>query len=91
MISFTIAASSHFDQLELHLYNPDPKLLKYLKYKTIVPQAYSPLGSTDSPLLADPVATETAQKYGLKTSDVLLGYLRKATFIDSHACQEHMP
>jgi len=63
------------NQLELHLYNPDLKLLEFLKSKTIVPQAYSPLGSTNSPLFADPVATETAHKFGLKTSDVLLGYL----------------
>ncbi|KAG0695372.1 NADP-dependent oxidoreductase domain-containing protein [Suillus ampliporus] len=62
--------------IELHLYNPELKLIDYLKSKKIVPQAYSPLGSTDSPLLADERATEIAKKRGLKsTSDVLLGYL----------------
>lgn len=64
-------------QLELHLYNPQLKLLEYLRSKEIVPQAYSPLGSTNSPLFADEVATEIARKYGLQTADVLLGYLRK--------------
>ncbi|KAG9309997.1 NADP-dependent oxidoreductase domain-containing protein [Chiua virens] len=63
------------NQLELHLYNPQLKLLDYLKSKSIVPQAYSPLGSTNSPLLDDEVATEIANKYDLKTTDVLLGYL----------------
>ncbi|KAF9225621.1 Aldo/keto reductase [Gyrodon lividus] len=63
------------NQLELHLYNPQLKLLEYLKSKTIVPQAYSPLGSTNSPLFSDVVATEIANKYGLKTPDILLGYL----------------
>ncbi|KIJ11693.1 hypothetical protein PAXINDRAFT_137693 [Paxillus involutus ATCC 200175] len=63
------------NQLELHLYNPQLKLLEYLKSKKIVPQAYSPLGSTNSPLLNDEVATEIANKYDLKTPDVLLGYL----------------
>ncbi|KAN0084071.1 NADP-dependent oxidoreductase domain containing protein [Tylopilus felleus] len=63
------------DQLELHLYNPQLQLLDYLKSKTIVPQAYSPLGSTSSPLFTDEVATEIARKYGLQTADVLLGYL----------------
>jgi len=63
------------NQLELHLYNPQLKLLDYLKSKTIVPQAYSPLGSTNSPLFTDEVATEIAHKYGLQTADVLLGYL----------------
>jgi glycerol 2-dehydrogenase (NADP+) len=47
-----------------------------MKSKKIVPQAYSPLGSTDAPLLTDESATEIAKKRGLKsTSDVLLGYL----------------
>jgi glycerol 2-dehydrogenase (NADP+) len=32
------------DQLELHLYNPQHKLLNYLASQGIVPQAYSPLG-----------------------------------------------
>lgn len=64
------------NQLEIHLYNPQLELLDYLKSKNIVPQAYSPLGSTNSPLLTDETATEIAKKRGLKsTSDVLLGYL----------------
>lgn len=63
------------DQLELHLYNPQLKLLSYLKSKGIVPQAYSPLGSTNSPLLTDEIASSIAQKYSLQNSDVLLGYL----------------
>jgi glycerol 2-dehydrogenase (NADP+) len=63
------------NQLELHLYNPQLKLLSYLKSKGIVAQAYSPLGSTNSPLLTDEVASSIAQKYSLQTSDVLLGYL----------------
>ncbi|KAG1769873.1 NADP-dependent oxidoreductase domain-containing protein [Suillus placidus] len=64
------------NQLEFHLYNPQLKLLDYLKSKKIVPQAYSPLGSTDAPLLTDESATAIAKKHGLKsTSDVLLGYL----------------
>ncbi|CAL1698940.1 unnamed protein product [Somion occarium] len=63
------------DQLELHLYNPQHELVSYLKSKDIVPQAYSPLGSTGSPLLSDETASALAQKYELNTADVLLGYL----------------
>ncbi|KAG1807234.1 NADP-dependent oxidoreductase domain-containing protein [Suillus variegatus] len=68
--------------LELHLYNPELKLLDYLKSKKIVPQAYSPLGSTGAPLLTDESATEIAKKRNLKsTSDVLLGYLLKKDIV----------
>ncbi|KAI1789238.1 Aldo/keto reductase [Ganoderma leucocontextum] len=62
------------DQVELHLYNPQPKFIAYLKSKGIVPQAYSPLGSTGSPLLKDEVAVEIAGKHGLAVADVLLGW-----------------
>ncbi|PFH45297.1 hypothetical protein AMATHDRAFT_161044, partial [Amanita thiersii Skay4041] len=63
------------NQLELHIYNPQHKLLAYMKSKGIVPQAYSPLGSTGSPLLKDETANEIAVKRGLKPADVVLGYL----------------
>ena len=48
----------------------------YLKSKGIVPEAYSPLGSTGSPLLEDEVAVEIASKHNLKPADVLLAWLR---------------
>jgi len=57
------------------LYNPDHKLLGYLKSKGIVPEAYSPLGSVGSPLLEDEVAVEIASKHNLKPADVLLAWL----------------
>jgi len=63
------------NQLELHVYNPQHKLISYLKSKGIVPQAYSPLGSTNSPLLSDENVTSIASKYSLQPADVLLGYL----------------
>ncbi|KAF8730655.1 hypothetical protein AX14_005301 [Amanita brunnescens Koide BX004] len=63
------------NQLELHVYNPQHNLLAYMKSKNIVPQAYSPLGSTNAPLLTDEVVTQIAAKHSLKPVDVLLGYL----------------
>ncbi|KZT69993.1 Aldo/keto reductase [Daedalea quercina L-15889] len=63
------------NQLEIHLYNPQHNLIEYLRSKGIVPQAYSPLGSTNSPLLTDETASAIASKHGLQTADVLLGYL----------------
>lgn len=58
------------------MYNPDHKLVEYLKSKGIVPEAYSPLGSTGSPLLDDEVAVEVASKHSIKPADVLLAWLR---------------
>ncbi|KAL0953976.1 hypothetical protein HGRIS_005135 [Hohenbuehelia grisea] len=63
------------NQLEIHVYNPQHGLIDYLKSKGITPQAYSPLGSTNSPLLSDETVTEIAGKHSLNTADVLLGYL----------------
>ncbi|KAF5311011.1 hypothetical protein D9619_007737 [Psilocybe cf. subviscida] len=69
------------DQLELHLYNPQHKLAEYLKSKGIVPQAYSPLGSTNSPLFADEAVTALATKHSLQPADILLGYLLYKGFV----------
>ncbi|KAG5715190.1 Protein GCY [Termitomyces sp. T112] len=69
------------NQLELHVYNPQHELIKYLKSKNIVPEAYSPLGSTNSPLLTDRTVLNIAQKYSLRASDVLIGYLVSKGFI----------
>ncbi|KAE9395779.1 Aldo/keto reductase [Gymnopus androsaceus JB14] len=63
------------NQLELHPYNPQHELLAYLRSKGIVAQAYSPLGSTNSPLLKDEVVLNIAQKHSLQPSDVLLEWL----------------
>ncbi|KAI0779159.1 Aldo/keto reductase [Irpex lacteus] len=69
------------DQIELHLYNPQHDLIEYLKAKGITPQAYSPFGSTNSPLFEDEVAVEVAKRHGLNTSDILLGYLLKKDIV----------
>ncbi|KZP23209.1 hypothetical protein FIBSPDRAFT_464064 [Athelia psychrophila] len=57
------------------LVHPQLNLLAYPKSETIVAQAYSPLGPTNSALLTDDTATAIAKKYRLQTSDELLGYL----------------
>ncbi|KAF8155692.1 NADP-dependent oxidoreductase domain-containing protein [Crassisporium funariophilum] len=69
------------NQLELHVYNPQHKLISYLKSKGIVPQAYSPLGSTNSPLLSDELVTKIAKQHSLQTTDILLGYLLAKGFV----------
>jgi glycerol 2-dehydrogenase (NADP+) len=65
------------NQLELHIYNPQKNLLKYMAEKGIKAQAYSPLGSTGSPLTKDEVVVEIAKNKGVDPSAVCLAYLRK--------------
>ena len=59
-----------------------------MKGKGIAPQAYSPLGSSNSPLLTDDVVVQIATKHSLQPSDILLGYLRMsisaATYRDNN-------
>jgi len=63
------------DQLEIHVYNPQHKLMEFLRSKGITPQAYSPLGSSNSPLLTDSDVVDIAKHHNLQPADVLLGYL----------------
>lgn len=58
------------------MYNPQHKLVSYLNTKGITPQAYSPLGSSNAPLLTDDVVVQIAKKHSVKPADILLGYLR---------------
>lgn len=73
------------NQIELHIYNPQHNLLAYLKSEGIVAQAYSPLGSTDSPLLKDELVLELAKKYNVDPAQVLIGYLGKSISLSKKA------
>ncbi|XP_043939003.1 aldo-keto reductase family 1 member B1-like [Protopterus annectens] len=70
------------NQVELHPYLTQPKLVQYCKTNGIVLTAYSPFGSPDSPfvqcdkqrLLEDPVISAIGKKYGKTNAHVLLLY-----------------
>ncbi|GAA6015301.1 hypothetical protein JCM10207_008941 [Rhodosporidiobolus poonsookiae] len=62
------------NQVELHPYLPQHELVDFCKSKNIVAQAYSPLGSTDSPLLKDEDIVKIADKHGVSTGTVLISY-----------------
>jgi len=62
------------NQVELHPYLPQHELLEYCKSKGIVAQAYSPLGSTDSPLLKDEDVAKIAEKHKALPSQVLISW-----------------
>lgn len=62
------------NQVELHPYNPQHGLKEYCDSKGIILEAYSPLGSNDSPLHEDPVVKEVADKHGVSPATVLISY-----------------
>lgn len=62
------------NQVELHPYCPQHALLKYCKEKGILLEAYSPLGSTSSPLHEDPDLLAVAKKHNVPTATVLISY-----------------
>ncbi|KAF8605072.1 Aldo/keto reductase [Ceratobasidium sp. AG-I] len=62
------------NQVELHPYNPQLKLVEFCKSKGIKIEAYSPLGSTGSPMLQDETILEIAKKHDSTAPAVLIGY-----------------
>lgn len=60
------------NQIELHPYNPSPKVVRYCKDKGIQCIGFSPLGSKLSPLSEDATIKGIAQKKGRTTQQVLL-------------------
>ena len=48
------------------------ELVQYSRSKGVALTAYSPLGSSDSPLLSNPLVTKVAEKYGVSPANVLI-------------------
>ncbi|KAI8384269.1 NADP-dependent oxidoreductase domain-containing protein [Radiomyces spectabilis] len=71
------------NQVELHPYLPQKELLKFCHEENIHVTAYSPLGSTDSPLIQEPIVLEVANKYNTTPAQVLIswGIQRKCSVI----------
>ncbi|KAI8071453.1 NADP-dependent oxidoreductase domain-containing protein [Gongronella butleri] len=62
------------NQIELHPYCPQFKLLEYCASKNIHVTAYSPLGSSGSPLLADATLTKIAEETKATVAQVLISW-----------------
>lgn len=62
------------NQVELHPYLPQTELLEFAKKHNIHITAYSPLGSTDSPLLKDEKIIEIAKKYNKSPAQIILSW-----------------
>ncbi|ORX57492.1 Aldo/keto reductase [Hesseltinella vesiculosa] len=62
------------NQVELHPYLPQRDLLDFAKKHNIHITAYSPLGSTNAPLLSDPKIVAVAEKYNKTPAQILLAW-----------------
>ncbi|KAH8553325.1 NADP-dependent oxidoreductase domain-containing protein [Umbelopsis sp. PMI_123] len=62
------------NQVELHPYLPQNKLHEYCTAKGIHLTAYSPLGSTDSPLQKEPVLIEIAERNNKSVAQTLISW-----------------
>ncbi|CAG8504096.1 13439_t:CDS:2 [Ambispora leptoticha] len=62
------------NQVELHPYLPQWKLLEFCKENNIHVTAYSPLGSTNAPLLTDPTLTAIAKSNQKSIVQVLISW-----------------
>lgn len=60
------------NQMELHPYLVQQGVVDFCKDKGIVPEAWSPLGSSKIPLLQDKVLTRIADKYHKSSAQVVL-------------------
>ena len=59
-------------QTELHPYNQEPELKKFLSDNGIVPQAWYPLGHGDKALLQEPLFAQLGEKYGKSAPQIIL-------------------
>ncbi len=59
-------------QTELHPYNQEPELKKFLSDNGIVPQAWYPLGHGDKALRDEPLFSELGKKYGKTPTQIIL-------------------
>ncbi|KAF9100537.1 hypothetical protein BGX29_006511 [Mortierella sp. GBA35] len=62
------------NQVELHPENPQWELLEFCKAKGIHLTAYSPLGSTDSPLIKREEISKIAAKHNTNNANVLIAW-----------------
>ncbi|KAK9364686.1 NADP-dependent oxidoreductase domain-containing protein [Lipomyces kononenkoae] len=62
------------NQVEMHPYNPQEKLVKFCNEKGIHLTAYSPLGSTSAPLQEEAIVKAVAERLGKSAAQVLISW-----------------
>ncbi|KAG0650356.1 D-galacturonic acid reductase [Hyphodiscus hymeniophilus] len=71
------------NQIENHPLLPQDDVLDFCKARNIHITAYSPLGSTGSPLLSLPVVEQISAKHGVSRASILLSYHRNSVLAKS--------
>ncbi|KAH3678170.1 hypothetical protein WICPIJ_008928 [Wickerhamomyces pijperi] len=69
------------NQVELHPLLPQDELIAYAKEKGIIIEAYSPLGSQDSPLFSDEILKSIAESNGVSVAQVLINWGLKRGYV----------
>lgn len=69
------------NQIENHPYLPQQDIVDFCKKKGIHVTAYSPFGSTGSPLFQEKEIQEAAKKHDVSPGTVLLSYHGKSSFL----------
>lgn len=62
------------NQIEAHPLLPQFNLFNFCKENGIIIEAYSPLGSTNSPILTNETVVELAKKYGVQPATILISW-----------------
>ncbi|CAI4051607.1 hypothetical protein SKDZ_15G2670 [Saccharomyces kudriavzevii ZP591] len=62
------------NQVEIHPLLPQNELIDFCRGKGIMIEGYSPLGSTDAPLLKEPVILEIAKKNNVQPAHVVISW-----------------
>lgn len=67
------------NQIENHPYLPQQEIADFCREKGIIVEAYSPLGSTGSPLFQEEGVQELAKKHNVGPGTILISYQGKST------------
>lgn len=72
------------NQIENHPCLPQDEIVEFCKSHDIIITAYSPLGTTGSPLASDPDVLAVADKHGKPATTILLSYHSKPSPYHAH-------
>ena len=75
------------NQIENHPYLPQQEILDLCKEKGILITAYSPFGSTGSPIFKEEEVQKVAKKHGVNAGTILLSYHGKFSIQALHICE----